>query len=47
MPPFAGAVVEIYPLPPRTGVEHLVGIGITDVAVDYVLRHRAGDEVEL
>ncbi len=47
MPPLAGAVVEIHPLPPRTRVEHLVGVSVTDVAVENVLRHRAGDEVEL
>ena len=31
----------------RTWVEHLVGVGVADVAVQNVLRHLAVDEVEL
>ena len=41
MSSFSGAVVEIDTLSPGTGIEHLVGIGIADVAVEDVLCHGA------
>ena len=47
MPAFTGTIVEVYALPPWTGIKHLVGISITDVAVKNVFRHRTGDEIEL
>ena len=40
-------IIYIHTLSPRTGIEHLVGIGITDRVIDDSIGHCAVDEKEL
>ena len=44
---FANAMIIIDAIAPRTGIEHLVGIGILDVSVKNLLREVAVEQVDL